>query len=229
MYALWTLRRPRFDVNNDDMRSKLRYHHGNLGNALVARATELIERDGTERFSLREAARLEGVSAKAAYRHFADKADLLAAVAEHGFKLMEQKLVETVEAVAVGGSAAAVAVERLKAAGRGYVAFAIDHPELLRVMFSANGLATLDDKNAFQPAAFALLGRTLDDLARAGVLPADRRAGAELKAWTVVHGFASLVVQAGGANRATPAASSLLESVLDFAMIGLCGRLDHGA
>ncbi len=209
----------------DMQHARPRYHHGNLRDALVGQAVRLIENGGAQNFSLREAARLEGVSPKAAYRHFADKSDLLTAVAEEGFQMMERKLVEAIDAVSDLRGAAIVAVERLKAAGRAYVEFAVDHPELLRVMFGASGLATLERDRSLQPAALVLLSKTLDDLVRADVLPADRRPGAELKAWTVVHGFASLVVQAGGAIKRTGATADALESVLDFAMIGLCGQL----
>jgi len=68
----------------DMQRRKPRYHHGDLRNALVAQAARLVETGGAENFSLREAARLEGVSAKAAYRHFADRSDLLAAALAAG-------------------------------------------------------------------------------------------------------------------------------------------------
>ncbi|MFZ1964886.1 MAG: TetR/AcrR family transcriptional regulator [Roseiarcus sp.] len=210
----------------DMQRRKPRYHHGDLRNALVAQAVRLVEKGGPENFSLREAARLEGVSAKAAYRHFADKSDLVAAVAEYGFRLMERKLVDAIGAVSDLQGAADAAIERLRAAGRAYVEFAVEHPELLRVMFGSNGLATLESDSSLRPAPFVLLSKTLDDLMRAGVLPADRRPKAELKAWTVVHGFASLVVQAGGAIQRMETSADALESILDFAMVGLCGRLE---
>jgi len=93
-------------------------------------------------------------------------------------------------------------------------------------MFGSNGLATLESDSSLRPAPFVLLSKTLDDLMRAGVLPADRRPKAELKAWTVVHGFASLVVQAGGAIQRMETSADALESILDFAMVGLCGRLE---
>ena len=56
------------------------YHHGDLRNALIIAAAELIERDGTLEFSMAEAAANAGVSAAAPYRHFADKEELLKAV-----------------------------------------------------------------------------------------------------------------------------------------------------
>jgi AcrR family transcriptional regulator len=218
------------DVNMGDMhRQRPRYHHGKLRNALLARAMILIENRGAQSFSLREAARLEGVSPKASYRHFADRSELLTAVAEEGFRLIARKLVETIAAVSDQRGEVEDAIERLKAAGRAYVAFAIEHPELLRLMFGSNGLATLERDRSLQPEAFLMLSKTLDDLVRTGALPADRRPGAELKAWTVVHGFASLVVEAGGATQRMGAAADALESILDFAIIGLCGQLKHPA
>ncbi|MBI5263149.1 MAG: TetR/AcrR family transcriptional regulator [Bradyrhizobium sp.] len=207
-------------------RPKPSYHHGNLRNALFEEAVKLVEQAGVENFSLREAARLVGVSANAAYRHFADKSELLAAVAEFGFGLLERRLLAAISAVSDQPTAAAAAIERIRAAGRAYVDFAVEHPELLRVMFGSSGLATLEKDSSLQPAPFVLLSNALDALVREEVLPADRRAGAELKAWTVVHGFASLVILAGGADQRRAKRAADLETLLDFAMVGLCGRLD---
>jgi AcrR family transcriptional regulator len=203
-------------------RPKRPYHHGDLRRALIARAVRLVEEAGAERFSLREAARLVGVSANAAYRHFADKGELLTAVAEVGFDRMERRLQKALSSVDGPGTSA---LERVKALGRGYVDFAVDHPELLRVMFGSSGFSSLEKGGPPKPPAYALLGAALDELARVGVLPPDRRPGAELKAWTVVHGFASLVVQGVGAVQGTAARTDALEAVLEFAVTGLCGRL----
>lgn len=208
-------------------RRKPPYHHGDLRNALIKQAVKLVEEGGADSFSLREAARLVGVSANAAYRHFADKSDLLAAVAEEGFARLARSAQKAVSAVPDRPPAADAAMERLKAAGRAYVEFAVEHPELLRVMFGASGLAVLEKDGALRPAPFVLLGNVLDRLVAAGVLPASRRPGAELKAWTAVHGFASLVVQSGGTAQRRATRAEALEAVLDFAMIGLCGRLDQ--
>ena len=202
------------------------YHHGDLRNALIKQAVKLVEDMGAANFSLRQAARLVGVSANAAYRHFADKSDLLLAVAGEGFARLERACLKAISAAPQRATAAATAVERLKAAGRGYVEFAVVHPELLRVMFGSSGLSTLEEDGSLQPAAFVLLSKALDDLVDAGVLPADRRRGAELKAWTAVHGFASLVIQSGGTAQRKAARAEALEAVLDFALVGLCGRMD---
>lgn len=207
-------------------RPKARYHHGDLRNALVEQSVKLVEEVGADRFSLREAARLVGVSANAAYRHFADRSDLLTAVAEVGFSRMERRVLKALSSISAQRTRAA-AVERTKAVGRAYVEFAVDHPELLRVMFGADGLSSLEKSGPPKPVPFAMLTQALDDLVAEGVLSADRRPGAELRAWVAVHGFASLVVQGVGALQKKAQRTEALESVLDFAMVGLCGRMDQ--
>ncbi len=201
------------------------YHHGDLRNALIKQAVKLVEEGGAEAFSLREAARLVGVTANAAYRHFADKSDLLNAVARVGVSRQERCILKALALAAARETPAAAAMERLKALGRGYVAFAVAHPELLRVMFGSRGHGALDESGFRRTAPYALLGRTLDDLAATGALPAERRPGAELKAWTVVHGFAALVIQGVGPVQRKAPRTEALEAVLDFAILGLCGRL----
>ena len=65
--------------------ARCNYHHGDLSNALIAAAAELIERDGTLDFTMAEAAAKAGVSAAAPYRHFANKEELLRAVRDLAF------------------------------------------------------------------------------------------------------------------------------------------------
>src|ERR1700728_5351323 len=75
------------------------YHHGDLKRALTRAALSLVAEKGPKGFTLTEAARRAGVSAAAPYRHFADKAHLLATVAEQGF-------VDLHSALTAGGDAA---------------------------------------------------------------------------------------------------------------------------
>lgn len=204
-------------------KSRYRYHHGDLRNALIEQAVKLVEEVGADQFSLREAARLVGVSANAAYRHFKDRSELLTAVAEVGFSRMERRLLKGLSSAAAQRRPPG-AVERLKAVGRAYVEFAVENPELLRVMFGSDGLSSLEKSGPPKPAPYAMLGRMLDDLVAEGALSAERRPGAELKVWVVVHGFASLVVQGVGAFQKKAQRTEALEAILDFATIGLCGR-----
>src|ERR1700732_5057570 len=68
------------------------YHHGNLKEALVRAALELIAEKGPSGLTFAEAARWAGVSAAAPYRHFRDRDELLASVAQLGFARFEAAL-----------------------------------------------------------------------------------------------------------------------------------------
>jgi hypothetical protein len=97
-------------------------------------------------------------------------------------------------------------------------------------MFGAPGVvcAKPDEASADDPAreaTWALLGAALDALVAEGVLAPARRPGAELKAWTVVHGFASLALDGHAAFGTGRVREAALDSVLDFAVIGICGAL----
>lgn len=206
------------------------YHHGDLRNALIASALRLIEECGPESFSLREAAREVGVSANAAYRHFQDKSALMTAAANDGFEVLSNRMILSMEAASKTLRGEQLSVSRFKAVMRAYIHFAVDHPELFRLMFGACGKKCLhsparQDAAKSCEAPWTILGRSLDALVDDGVLFADRRAGAELKAWTVVHGFASLALDGHLAVSAETGQSAEVESVLDFAVMGICGKV----
>ncbi len=203
------------------------YHHGDLRNALVASAVRLIEESGQISFSLREAAREVGVSANAAYRHFDDKSALMSAVAAEGFARLAKRMLRSMDGATARAAAGSASIARFKAVGRAYVEFAAEHPELFRLMFGECG-SECRDAHVGEPGTetpWSILGKSLDALVADGVLAAEKRPGAELKAWSVVHGFASLaleglIAESGGRGRA-----AALESLLDFAVIGLCSEI----
>jgi AcrR family transcriptional regulator len=156
------------------------FHHGDLRHALVEATTELIERDGPASVSLREAARVAGVSHNAPYRHFPTREALLAAVAAHGFRQLQTTFEE---------ASAATPENRMLALGQGYVRFAVAHPGLFRLMFGS-GLDRQSHPELEQAAqeAFGVLQRaTLD---RGSPSPRD----AALGAWALVHGLSHLIV-----------------------------------
>jgi AcrR family transcriptional regulator len=198
------------------------YHHGDLRNSLVEEAVRVVEREGLEAFSLREVARRVGVSANAAYRHFEDKDALLGAVASHGLGVLSRRMREAMEAVSVRG-AGPRAIAHLRATGRAYVGFALAKPELFRVTFSRSVPSTEASRcenGELDP--YAVLGGCLDALVETEVITARRRVGAELFAWTAVHGYASLALTRGPLASLEP-----LEGVLDLVIDGL--RAPHRA
>ena len=105
------------------------YHHGNLREALITAALEVIDERGLEALSMREVARRTGVSSGAPFRHFADREALLTATAEHA-------LARFVEATEAGIEAAGDdPLEQLRGMGTAFVSFAIEHPGHFRAMF----------------------------------------------------------------------------------------------
>src|SRR5213080_3676396 len=94
------------------------YHHGNLKEALIRAALELIAQKGPAGFTFAEAARWAGVSPAAPYRHFRDRDELLASIAQRGFEQFEARLNAAWDD---GRPDTVTAFERL---GRAYLAFA---------------------------------------------------------------------------------------------------------
>lgn len=164
------------------------YHHGDLKRALTSAALSLVAEKGPKGFTLTEAARRAGVSAAAPYRHFADKAELLAAVAEQGFHDLHA-------ALAAAADRASDPKERVVELGRAYVQWAVAHPDHYQVMFGAESL------KAEQPSVAGAGGQAFGDLLdaitkcqEAGIV--EERDPREVAAplWSLVHGIASLAI-----------------------------------
>jgi AcrR family transcriptional regulator len=160
------------------------FHHGNLRAALIEAGQTAVEAEGAAAVSLRDLARVVGVSPTAAYRHFADKDALFAAIADRGF----QGLAEVSAAVAKGPDPR----ERLLALGRAYVSFAEAHPQLYRLMFDApidlGAVAGLSDASAaaYRPLREGVVA-VLDETADEG-----RITDAIVRIWSVLHGYVTL-------------------------------------
>lgn len=216
------------DVNMPLMRTlaaprKRQYHHGDLRNALVAAALELVTKHGAEGFSLREAARAVGVSPAAAYRHFEDRSKLLRALAHEGLARLALKMEEAVATAPGAPGSPARATAELAAIGAAYVEFAVAHPAHFRVMFGP--WCDLGDELAPEllPRGrdpLQLLVDTLDAMVRTGAITASARAVAEISAWSAVHGLASLLVE-GGLRLSAAERSTAHGAVMRVLLLGL--------
>lgn len=116
----------------EPVQSKAGYHHGDLREALISAAQQLVEEDGADKFSLADACRLAGVSTAAPYRHFRNREEILAEVAARGFDALHEESAAAVEAKGAGTTEAIVAM------GKAYVAFAVERQRLFRLMFGQN-------------------------------------------------------------------------------------------
>lgn len=175
------------------------YHHGSLRQALLAAGLELTRTGGTDALVLRDVTRRVGVSPNAAYRHFADRDSLLAAVAVSIQQGMVERMGDHLPRGSDGESSPARA--RLTAVGLGYIAFALKEPGWFEVAFA--GADALPADADPRPAPLQRLVDALDDLVASGELAADAREGAEWPCWSAVHGFALLALR--GPLRSQPA------------------------
>ena len=171
------------------------YRHGDLPAALLAAGVELARAGGPQAVGLREATRRVGVSPNAAYRHFADHHALLRAVCAAAMAQLARAMEREQDAVP-DLPPQQTALARLRAVGAGYLRYAQDEPGLFRTAFSAADELTDDDdptgERGLPP--FGLLNAALDELVDVGVLPPERRPGAELTAWSAVHGLSMLLI-----------------------------------
>jgi len=174
------------------------YRHGDLRRALLEAGVELARRGGPEAVVLREATRRAGVVPNAAYRHFASRQALLLAVRAAALSAVARAMEAELAAVPRDGSPAQIARASVRAIGAGYLRFAQEQTGLFRTAFGAP--VELEDPPADAKGGasglnpFELLGGALDQLVAAGVLPPERRPGAEFLAWSAVHGLALLII-----------------------------------
>jgi AcrR family transcriptional regulator len=155
-------------------RRKTAYHHGDLRSALLRAAADVLEKQGLEALTLRDAARRAGVSHSAPYRHFKDRDALLAALAEDGFRALGEAL--------QGKSGNQM--------GEAYVRFGLAHPARFRLMF-AGGLR-LSDHPGLREASGCAYDALLQAIRARQDLPDPEMAAAA--AWSLVHGLAILLL-----------------------------------
>jgi AcrR family transcriptional regulator len=194
------------------------YHHGNLKEALVRAALELIAEKGPAGFTFADAARWAGVSPAAPYRHYRDRDALLADVARRGFELFQAALTK---AWGDGRPDALAGFDRL---GKAYLDFAKREPAYYSAMFEAG--VPLDADPQLRDAgerAFAVLRAAAEQLV--ALIPGKGRPPALMVAlhiWSMTHGIASLFGRGDAARRTLPMPpEELLEAAFLIYLRGL--------
>ena len=155
----------------------------------------MLANSDSEDLSLRELARVVGVSPTAVYRHFPDKKALLAALADAGVAWLGEA--QRLASEAAGGGAAGFA-----ATGRAYVRFALAHPALFRLAFTHGDYAGGPTQS--NDAASQMLRGYAEQF---GGADAERLT---LQAWAVAHGLAMLML-----DGRLPPDNALIDRVLD--------------
>jgi len=194
------------------------YHHGNLKEALIDAALELIAAKGPLGFTFAEAARAAGVSQAAPYRHFRDRDELMADVARRGFERFEAVLARAWNG---GVPHPLTAFERL---GNAYLAFAREEPAYYSAMFEAGVPLDINpDLLLLGERAFGVLRAASE--AVCATLPKASRPPALMMAlhiWALSHGIASLFGRGDAARRSLPMTpEDLLEAAVLTYLQGL--------
>jgi AcrR family transcriptional regulator len=203
----------------DQDRAERGYHHGNLKEALLQAALDLIAKKGAYGFTFADAARIAGVSPAAPYRHFRDRDELLSSIAQRGFELFESALSQAWDD---GRPDTVTAFERV---GKAYLVFAREQPSFYSAMFES-GLAVdvSPGLHAAAERAFAVIRAAAERLA-ALAPPGTPRPPALMMAlhiWSMSHGIASLFARGDAARRKLPmSAEELLEAEVLIYLRGL--------
>jgi AcrR family transcriptional regulator len=203
----------------DQGRAERGYHHGNLKEALLQAALDLIAKKGPAGFTFADAARLAGVSPAAPYRHFRDRDELLSSIALRGFEQFEAMLSNAWDD---GRPETIAAFERV---GKAYLAFAREEPAFYSAMFESGLPLDLNPVLlAASERAFAVLraaAERLAALAPPGV-PRPPALMMALHIWSMSHGVASLFARGDAARRKLPmSAEDLLEAEVLIYLRGL--------
>ncbi|MGI9263794.1 MAG: TetR/AcrR family transcriptional regulator [Gammaproteobacteria bacterium] len=191
------------------------YHHGDLREALVCSAEQLLEKRGVTGLSLREAAKLAGVSHAAPYRHFRSKAQLLEAVAKAGFERLASSL------AMVRRDHPGDPRGQLIAAGHAYVEWALANPERTRLMYG--GMMKSDnipeDLHDSAEACYQAMYEVIDEGRETGIFRGLDTDSMVVSGWSAVHGLTMLLLGSGkldptGPEQVQQLVSTVCKSVL---------------
>jgi len=165
------------------------YHHGDLRRSLIQSGSKMIEEKGLAGLSLREVARAAGVSHTAPYRHFQDKADLLAAIAQKGFEEL------TDDANKAAHRHAGDPQKQFVAASVQYVLFGVRNPRMAHLLFGGviNMRTAPRALKQASWAAFQLVETIINKGKQVGVFKNRDTMELAVTTWSGIHGLAQLI------------------------------------
>jgi AcrR family transcriptional regulator len=193
------------------------YHHGDLRRAVIDSALHLIAEQGIASLTFREIAQRVGVSRMAPYRHFENKAVLLAVLAQEGFQAMYVALQAALM------QASSHPLERLQAIGMAYILYAVNRPVHYRVMFDPS----LSNRTIYPPLYetalknFDCLVQVLIECQQDGLIRAgDPKELAQIH-WSLVHGLSMLLIDQQFATMGSAPIEELANAALETLINGL--------
>ena len=197
------------------------YHHGNLRDALIIAAAELIEENGSLEFAMIDAARRAGVSSAAPYRHFKDKEELLEAVCHLAF----MALTEAAETTAA--EFPAKSTERLIALCKGYVLFVTSHPNFYELMWGKLGIAAMEsDQVNLNTSGFYVMADAVQDWCSSSGITGNDPVELATKLWAMAHGLGGLALS-GHIEKFMPGVD--VYSLVESSTMTFLGGLEKGS
>lgn len=201
-----------------------RYHHGDLAAALIDQALIVARDGGADAIVLRELTRQVGVSPRAAYRHFADRDQLVVIAATHALRHLACCIEDHQDRV--GDEQASdhqtIGLHQLRAVGTGYIDFAVREPGWFDLGFFA--LRDMTKSEAPESAGtrgrtpFQLLTDALEACAAAGLIEPSEIGDAAVSCWSTVHGYALLATRGPlsflGADEANAAGLNVVNTIM---------------
>ena len=198
--------------------AKKSYHHGDLRRALLDTATHMIDESGVDSVSMRKLAERAGVSRTAAYHHFANKQELLCAIAMDGF----QRQMEAIDNA--GGSESFR--EQLSRFIRSYVEFSAENPEYYELMLGGNiwrtGEATAELRNVGD-IAFRNLRKQVAIWQEHGFIDADAdNLRLTQVIWCSAHGISRFIIDGVYVHQTT--LDAICDATVDALVSGLAAQ-----
>ncbi len=197
--------------------SKRGYHHGNLRQALVEAALDLITEKGPQGFTLSEAAKTADVTPAAVYRHFAGREDLIAEAARQGYEIFAALMDYAYD----GGKPSALMA--FEATGRAYLAFARKYPGHYQAMFESGlSVAAYPELALVAAKASAVLEKAATELSRH--IPPERRPPPSMFSahiWAMSHGVVELFARGSPGVKSPYPPEDLLETGIGIYLRGL--------
>ena len=207
-------------MNNNAVQKCNSYHHGNLRDALIIAAAELIEENGSLDFAMIDAARRAGVSSAAPYRHFKDKDALLEAVCHVAF------LALTEHAEATAAEFPAGSPERIISLGRGYIRFVTSHSNFYDLMWGKPGIQAMGaDEVDLNTSGFYILTDAVQSWCTATGIQGNDPVDLATKLWAMAHGLSALALN-GHIKKFMPDVD--VDSLIESSTLTFLGGLEKG-
>ncbi len=173
------------------MPGKKSYHHGDLKNALIEAGADILSKDGVNGLSLRKVALKAGVSHAAPYAHFADKQELIAAIATDGYRRLYESLAAVLQRYESDPA------RQLVEGAWAYVQFAMNDTDHFKIALSSV-VAKEKDYAAFAEMtrqSFALLVQIVEACQAAKIFKRGPTDLMVVSVWSLIHGFVLLVLE----------------------------------